>query len=345
MLIYWINIFLVMLWAIIIVLTKKKYLKIIYWFVFIQLYFLVAFRDFSVGSDTEVYVWWFETTKTVSFWDFDYSRHEKGYILFNKLLAFVNNPQVFIAITGFIPLFIIFKFIKKESKIPFLSIYLFITLGFYSDIFNLFRQIIALTFIIVSYKYLKEEKLWRFVGSILIASLFHISALAFLVIYFVKNLSPSFKSLCLYLIAAIGLYITATPLVQFIVSNFSTRSNMTVESNGGITLLLVLILTLVAGLIFRNSVVNIDETSNVLYNILYLAILVQILALEFSLFTRVTSYFMFFIIIFIPEVLSSINDKGLKYFGIILVLILTGIQYHLSLLVDNSGIVPYIFSF
>lgn len=345
MYIYWLNLFFVIVWAAISKLTGDKYYRIVHWMIFIQMYLLVCLRDLSVGSDTINYIWWFETSKTFPFWDFEYSRHESGYLLFNKVLSFIDNPQLFLAIVGFIPLFIVFRFIQKESRIPWLSVYLFITLGFYADVFNLFRQILALSCIIISYRYLKKNSLWKFALWTLAASLFHISGLAFIAVYFIKDRIPTFKNLYIYLTSAIILYFIAQPLLSVIINIFATRSNILYEAKGGVSLLLVLILILISGLIYRRDVISANEKSVILYNILFFAILMQVLALEFSLFTRVTTYFMFFLVIFIPEILSSIKDKASRTVGIFLIVLLTAIQYYLALGRDSSGIVPFSFFF
>ncbi|TSB48566.1 EpsG family protein [Alkalicoccobacillus porphyridii] len=344
MLFYWFNLFFIILLSIISITGKQKVYKIIHWIMFVQLYLIIALRDFSVGSDTYNYIWWFERAKEFAFWDFQYSRHEPGYLFINKIFSFIQEPQLFVAIIGIIPLFIIFKFIANESKMAWLSVYLFITLGFYSDLFNLFRQMLALSCILVSYKYLNQNKSIKFVITILIASLFHISALGFIIVYFVKKYKPSFKMLYLYFIAGLGLFILGKPIINFMISNFATRSNIEVSSQGGFSLLGVLIITLVFGLIFKKNDLEFNAKSNILFNILSVAIMVQILALNFSLFTRVTSYFMFFMIIFIPEILNSIKDKSLKVFSVIMVILFAALYYYLSLLRDSSGIVPYIFN-
>ena len=60
-----------------------------------------------------------------------------------------------------------------------------------------------------------------------------------------------------------------------------------------------------------------------------------------ALFTRVTSYYKLFIIIFIPEVIASMKDKNEKIIGILLVILLTSVQYYIGLRKDLSSIVPY----
>src|SRR5690606_10312404 len=74
-------------------------------------------------------------------------------------------------------LFPIFYVVKKDSPNALLSIFFYYTLYFYFYSFNITRQMIAVSFILIAFYMLKKEKkLFSFI-TILFASLFHISAL------------------------------------------------------------------------------------------------------------------------------------------------------------------------
>lgn len=340
MVIYWFNLVLIVILGIFS--KAKRFSSYFYFLMFFQLLFLLAFRSPSVGVDIPVYLNYFNDFKLYSFWNFEYSRLEFGYVFLNKVLSFINNSQVFIAIIGAIPLFIFFKVILKESKIPWLSIFLFITLGIYAQMFNVLRQVLAMSIIFISYRYLVRNDFKRFLITVVIASLFHISALIFLVTYLFRNFKIKYKNTILYLIIAVLTYALSKPILNFILSRFSSI-NYEIKSNGGLSLLIVLIVILIAGLFFSKQVISINPRATVLFNILFLGIIVQTLALEFSIFTRVTAYYYMFAILFIPEVISSIQDFKIRLNAILIVVILTVIQYYISLIQDPNGIVPYIF--
>jgi hypothetical protein len=342
MAIYFINLLLILFWTIILKIINNKNRNAIIFILFIQLYLLLALRAPTVGVDTYGYINLFNRSKLFPFWEFGYSRHEWGYLFLNKILSFVDSEQVFVAILAFIPLYIFFKFISRESKMPWLSIYLFITLGFYTNTFNLLRQVIAISIITISYKYLKENNLKKFCIWVIIASLFHISALAFLPIYFVRNNKLNYKSMCIYSSIGLFLIIFGNKIISIIINRFSSIEYQ-IKSNGGFIMLAVLISTLILGLFFSKSVLSKNDRSIVLYNILIFAILTQVLALDFALFTRVTSYFRVFLIILIPEVIYYIKDRNIRVIGVFLVVCLTAIQYYMTLKADLSGIVPYYF--
>ncbi|MBY0097327.1 EpsG family protein [Mesobacillus maritimus] len=341
MLIYWLNLLFLLIWSLLAILSNKLS-RVFYSLIFLQLLLLLVLRSNTVGSDTNAYLALFEKGKSFPFWDFEYSRSEVGYLFLNKLLSFVESGQLVLMVFATIPMLIFFRSILKESKIPWLSLYLFITIGLYALVFNILRQVIAMAMIFVSFKYLVKNDFKRFFVLVAIASLFHASALIFLLTYFFRNMKLTFRNTVIYVFLAMGLYVFSQPILVFLINRFSTVQ-YELNSGGDLPLLLVMLLTLVAGLVFSKSVIKSNPRAIVLYNILYLGILFQILALEFTTFSRVTTYFMMFMVIFIPEVISSIKDRQLKIVGFILVIILTGIQYYITLIVDPNGIVPYSF--
>lgn len=345
MYIFWFNIFLVLVWGLASINSSKKVKILIYLILFVQLYTILAARHLSVGSDTLNYVFWFERSKLYNFFDFSYSRHETGYLLLNKVLSFINNPQIFIAIIAFIQLIIIYLFIIKESRYPIISVFLFISFGFYSDLFNLFRQMLALSILLLSYNYLKKNDFTKYVIIVVIASLFHISALSFLVLWFTKKIEPRFRNLLLYFTIAILTYLFSGEIIRYSLEYFSTRSNITVESSGGLNLLILLIVILLIGYMLKRNILKNENNSIILFNVLSAGVFAQVIALQFSLFTRITSYFAFFIIIFIPEIIHAIENKYIRIISIMFIINLGLIYYYYSLLRNSSGVLPYQFFF
>lgn len=317
--------------------TCKKIFIIV---TFLQLYLLLALRDSYVGTDLNTYLSFFERSKLESFWNFDFARYEIGYVLLNKLLSFINNEQIFIGVISFIPIFVIFRFIYRESKIIWLSIFLFITLGFFTNSFNIIRQMFAMSIITISYKYLVNNNFKRFIVTVLIASCFHNTALIFIPIYLFKNFNLNIKNYLMHVLMSVILYFEGDKIINFALSNFSSVS-YEIKSNGGMFMLIFLILIYVFTLIHKKEALNQNPNLVILYNICLSSIFMQILALKFSLFIRVGLYFSMFFIILIPEVISNIKNKNMYMMSILTITVLTTTLYIVNLLKDTSGIIPY----
>lgn len=345
MLIYWINLIVLLLWVVLFKVSGIKNNRIILSAFFLELYFILAFRDPSVGADTESYIHLFELTKEYSFFNFSFSRHEPGYILLNKILgSFVDNHQIFIAIMGFIVLFLFFRVIYNESKIQWLSVFLFITLGFYTYTFSLFRLIIAMSLVFTSYQFIIRNEAKKFFITIIIASLFHISALVFLPVYFLRRININFKMIIFYSLSATFIVLFSGRINKFILESGSSIE-YNIKSGGGFSYLFLLLGILLISLYFKRSLLSEEPNANVLFHILFMGILFQLLALDFGLINRVARYFFLFLIILIPNIISLIREKKLRIFAVYALCSLAPIFYYIMLNTDGDQIVPYKFFF
>lgn len=342
MFIYWLNLIMIIVWTIILKIFRVNNKHALLSILFLQLYLILALRSPFVGADTNGYINQFERTKTFPFFDFGFSRYEPGYLLLNKALFFIENHQFFIAVMAFIPLFLIFKFISKESELVWLSVFLFITLGFYTDTFNLFRQIIAMALVATSYTYIKKSEAKMFFLLVLSAALFHITALSFLPIYFFRQINLNLKVVIYYFFIAILTFLFSKPIIRFTIGLFSPLERE-IKGGGGLNLLIILVFILLIGLYFKDNFLSKDPRNVILYHILFFGVIFQIIALDFALFTRVTRYFSLFVIVFIPNIIVAERNKNLVVLGIYVLCCFTAYFYLNSLSTDLSSIVPYEF--
>ena len=192
--------------------NKKLYL----WIAFSLLFFLSAFRSIEIGNDTSYYVNMYKyygnssnfvsISYLFSFENIINSRIEPGYVLLNMVLNIFSKEYILLFIVT--SLFILGtwkKHIQKNSEIVWLSVLLFFNLRFFYFTLSGLRQAIAMSIILISYEHLKKRNLKLFVMQVLIASLFHLSALVFLIAYPLTKWKINFKIVGIYfLIASLG---------------------------------------------------------------------------------------------------------------------------------------------
>lgn len=112
----------------------------------------------------------------------------------NKIIGLIfENPQAILIITSLIILTGYALFIYKNSKMVWLSVFLFFTLGYFGAIMNTIRHQIAIVILLFSYNYIRENKFIKFIGIVLIAPLFHNTAIIFLVAYPISKCKFSYK--------------------------------------------------------------------------------------------------------------------------------------------------------
>ena len=123
-----------------------------------------------------------------------YLNYEMGYILLNRLIGVVSNDQqFFLACCAFISLLPVSYVIWKKSDNICLSYFIYLGLPVFLLLFSGIRQSIAIGLCFYSIIYIQEKKLFKFVAIIIIATLFHSSAIIFLISYPLYYLKVSLK--------------------------------------------------------------------------------------------------------------------------------------------------------
>ena len=345
MIIYILNLVSVLFYAFVFSVSKKKYnsKKFLVVLLTAQLITILALRNSTVGVDIPGYVRFFQNTPILNFQQFMAHRWELGFKLLNKAISlFTSNEQVFLTIIATLTIIPVGRFIYKYSKMPFLSFALYISFNFYSFVFSGLRQGIAYGIVLISYDFIVNRKLSKFIICILFASLFHRSALIFLPAYFLVKFKINYKSLGIVVITNGILYLFRKQIFEFAIQQFYPSYEVVVSSS--ISWMILGIIITILGLLFYKNVVGISSQNNDLYVIMITGVSLMIFATVGTNVMRMADYYYLFIIIFIPEVMNSIKDKGLVMLGGYLVVIST-LVLHLWFLTyaDTYQMVPYIF--
>lgn len=164
--------------------------------ILLSITYLYFFRDYSVGKDTYEYVRFFSEIINLNHIGdvIAYSQNnniEYGFALIIYLFSFLTYPPAFFAFFAFISYFNLLVFACYLRVNLTLYILLFFSVSnYFLTSFNILRQNIALSFVILSLIYLFKEKKGIFVFFVFIASFFHYTslvALFFLPIYYYRE--------------------------------------------------------------------------------------------------------------------------------------------------------------
>ncbi|MFC5711447.1 EpsG family protein [Thalassorhabdus alkalitolerans] len=160
---------------------KSKLLRVVNIIIIIVLpSFLFAVR-YDIGTDYYNYLAIYNRAK-----DNIESRIEWGYYAINSVVASLGgSAQVAFFIIGLIMFSFLYLAIRHYNNIlsPGLAMFVFM-LMYYQMSFNTIRQVITMTIVLYSIRFIQERKLFKFLFIIFIASSFHNSAWIFLPIYF-----------------------------------------------------------------------------------------------------------------------------------------------------------------
>jgi len=328
--------------------NHKKIITILFFGLFT---FVSAFRSDNVGIDLGNYfLYFFNPLLSDSLIGVltAYYRSDIGFYLLTWLIGrFTDNFQIFMFATSVIPLFLFFRFFYKESKIIWLSIFIALGIGLLDNVFNILRQAIAMGIILHGYQYIKSQNLKKFLLCVFLAMTFHSTAIFCIPMYFVAQYKLNVLNAIKYALLSFGLILGTSRLfgnllVSFMVSGYQD-GQYAVGGEGGYNMLLVLTGILFMGLLFRNSVLFNDRKRLITYNLVIMAVVLQLVSLNLSIFSRIVTYYTYFLAIFIPNIISSIKDRYVRVLGIFITVAFFSVLFMKSLSDDLSGIVPYTF--
>lgn len=234
---------------------------------------------------------------------------------FNWLLKFfstISNGefQFFLIVVAIFIEAVVAYLIYKYSPLPWLSFLVWNCMGFYVIGFNIVKQSIAMAFIMIAFIGIMEEKPKLFTVFTILATIVHKPALIFLPAYFLSKRKFTLQTLIIYVCGAAAIFINRNQVVK-LMQDFYYEEGIIGDSAtlGGRFFLIVAFI--IAGFALKGF--NGKYFSKVANLIVAAAVLQMFSGFE-NVFTRLTDYYLQFLIIFIP--LSFADYKDEKLIGI-----------------------------
>ena len=205
---------------------NKKAVELLVLGIIIILSLLGGLRGITIGTDLRVYgERWFNVainSESFSIYKKIINTTDIGYIFLNYIISrFTSNFNIYLFIHQLICNGIVITVLYKCNKrVPFAISLLCYLSFFYGRTFNLLRQAIALSVVFYGISNLIENKEKKFVVYILIATLFHFTAVFSLIILPIKRICYSDnnrKKLYIFIIIIIAIIATINiePVVKF----------------------------------------------------------------------------------------------------------------------------------
>lgn len=283
--------------------------------------FVMGLRSKHTGSmDTYLYAKAFlvaeEYSNLFDYWNFRevfdglFLFSEAGFHSYIWLASkILPGTQWFILLTSAIIVAFTAKFISDNSDDPLISWITFICLGSMTFAMNGMRQTLAMSICLLAYRYVREKKLFRFLFLILIAVLFHKSAMVFAVVYLLRNMKMNVKYFSI-ITALVGLFLVFVNRLAFLYDSMTGEDYAINESfdSGGVVVILIYLVAIVTMLI-RYKRLKSPE------NFLPFALIVIGLALyigrfvSVQIYERISYYFAYFLMLGFPIVLKDPNPK------------------------------------
>lgn len=347
---FYINAFLILLIdTILYVIIKKENQrrKYICFLNTLQILLFISLRGESVGNDTQNYVNYFRLVANSPQIAFTKEYYEIGFRWYAYIIAHItNDPRIFLTIGAcfsIIPLGII---IYKYSKDCTLSFYAFCTMEFVLFAMTGMRQNVAYLFIYISYILFQSERRLHKIGAlalIAVGGLFHKSAWAFLIIYFLSLIKKYEIKRTIYVVGIFFAFIFRYQIGQFLVDTF--YSAYKVSSSGAYSRMFIAALVLLVSIYYYKTILG-QSTTNIygmnrvslfpsLVDAMFLTTFFFVIALAVSACARQGRYFFVFFVLLLPELKYIIVEDQRQLFTGILYFMLTALMLYLF---PNNGL-------
>ena len=258
-------------------------------------------------------------------WEFIKSQDDIGFGILQMLLKtyISTDPQVLIFTAALITNVLIVMVLYKYSRMIELSLFVFITGGWFLVSMNGIRQCLAAAVAFAALKFLIEGKWKSYFLVIILASFFHQSALILLPIYFLartKAWSKATIALILLSVVTVAAYGQVSQLLFSAIGNTQYGGYEDFAEGGASKLrAAVTAAPLLLAFIGRKRLKEIFPQSDYIINMALLGFVFMVIATQNWIFARISLYFSLYQLILISwlVVLFRKKDQKLIYLAII----------------------------
>ena len=326
------------------------------------MFVMIAFRDMSVGIDTEMYYkiyrgineGYLNAVQLNSIHEVLTSgKAELGYALLQFFFGQINASfRVFLIFTTLIMSAGYYQLFKRSENII-VSILLFIGFGYLSYSMCYIRQMFAVAISIYALKYIEERRFIRFLLLVLLAYTFHNTAIIILPFYFLYNMkfTSRFKlgSVIAILIANVG----STALFMFIRRFARLNYPFDPDAGGGI-LNLILIGTAVLALLYGHLMIERNIHNKLLVYAMIACAVVYPISSGAEATMRLMYFYNILIILFVPALVQTLKEAEMAIYGsdyrrialfIQLGYIAAAIAFFVDVIMKANQFYPYKFMF
>lgn len=294
---------------------------------------LVAGLRYRVGTDYPAYYKGF-ILYAETFWESLKNLDEPGYRLMCYILSFfTKEPAVSILFASLITIGLSLAVIFNYTDKIILAVLFFVFLGCWHGSFNAVRQCMAAAIAFCGFQYARDKKFVKYILIILLAFLFHRSAIIMLPLYFLINNDIKFKNILLLILATVAVLLSyeyIMPMIGVLTEQEYSESNMYIWSSVNILRILVACAPAIMFLVLRMGKVDSKEEKQYI-NILVFHAVLMVMSSQSAYLARSGLYSSFYCVIAIPEMLKKTSKSNKKFVtGFMLVMYLVFWLYEIK---------------
>lgn len=289
--------------------------SLFYWLSMLPLFFIMGFRDLSVGVDGFSYFRGYNIANSVGVVEYFQTKvTEPGFYLLYRISYIFGDVQWLFILSAFITIFFFYKALSYDiDKVNFpLAIFIFSSTQYFYY-FGIMRMGIAVALVVFAYRYIIENNNRKFILFVFLASMFHYSALFALILLFLsknkKNLFNKSNILKTVFIVPIG-FITVRYLIYPFVS--ASRYQDYIDSSGVIGTGFITSLPLLGLFMLHYNKFSKISGNYQFYLFLFIVKVVAEIFAPLIGIARMVWYVNLSICFLFPAVIRLNNDRGIK---------------------------------
>lgn len=299
----------------------RKHRRVIILTFFAILFLILSLRDSSVGVDLQIYLPRYNSVGRTEWGGLlkKFASSEPGFILLNKLVygLTAGNEQIYLAIVGLICTLPFARLYSKESENAMLTLALFLVFPTFPMLFSGLRQAIAIALVVPAYIFTREKKLIKFLITVVLATMFHTTAVLLLIMYPVYHMKIKRSTLIIVLPVLALIFAFNRQLFGLLQPLLGEEYKDYVISETGSYTMLVLFVLLAAFSYIAPRDRELDKETVGLRNLLVLSVAIQLFSPISTIAMRVNYYFIVLIPLLIPRIINRTSEKNRKIYKLI----------------------------
>lgn len=306
--VYYVVLFVIIL-SFFIIRDRNKY----YYFLSVILVLFAGLRADFIGPDTLMYKYIYEDVASHSFNYLIKERYyeentvEIGYLCLQYCISRFFSYNIFKFICSAISIIPACYVIYKYSKSIVISFVVFFTLPVYTMMgMSMMRQGLAFGICMIAYTFFIKHRLLPFFLLVLLAFLFHQSALFFLPIYMFNYIKLKRSYLKYIIFTLIVVYINSRFLFVFL--NQYSRMHYSEGAAGGTGMLCFMLLLLFSSFCFIDKIKIEDKEIKIQIYLLVYTIMLWLIGMHLAAVFRLAAYTEFFICLYVSNVFCHIRN-------------------------------------
>lgn len=261
---------------------------------------LCGFRYQLITGDLRKYYWIFHDSGAYGWFSQGLwaEGRNSGFYLFNKLIYHLSDGdfQVLLFVIALIVHLVLAFVVYRYSPAPWFSYLIWNCMSFYLFGFNAIKQALAMAFVMLSFVGIAQRRQGFFLAMMAIAGFIHMPALIFLPTYWMSKLRLNSRTIMLYVLLGVTIYVFKDRFVQFIRSFYYEDEELIAFGEIGNRFIMVLGFCMF-GLMFRGFK---DPVMERLFPVMAIAAALQLLSGFDHIFTRLTDYYFQLSVLYIP---------------------------------------------